>query len=72
MKTIYKDAFDNIVMLAGGADMLMFVNVKTGLEGLSMLEAQGDEAAEKVLKIMVQFSELINILGKGNDKNIKI
>lgn len=72
MKTIYKKAFDNIIQLASGADMLKFVNVKAGLEGLSMLEEAGDEAAEKVLKVMVQFSELINILGKENDKNIKI
>lgn len=72
MKTIYKDAFDNILQLAAGADLLKFVNVKAGLESLSMLEEAGDESAEKVLKVMVQFSELINILGKGNDKNIKI
>ena len=72
MKTIYKDAFDNIVMLAAGADINKFVNIKAGLESLSMLESEGDEAAKKVLKIMIQFSELINILGKGNDKNIKI
>ena len=72
MKTIYKDAFDNIMMLAAGADLIKFVNVKAGLESLSALETQGDKVAKKVLKVMIQFSELINILGKGNDKNIKI
>ena len=64
MKAIYADAFDNIMMFAAGADMNKFVNVKAGLEGLSVLEAQGDEVSKKVLKVMVQFSELINILGK--------
>jgi len=60
----HKRAFDNIIMFAAGADPLKFLNVKAGLEGLDRAAEAGDKDSEKLLDIVMHFSNLIDILGK--------
>ena len=60
----HRKALDNIMMLAAGADMLKFLNVKAGLEGLDIAAKAGDTDAKKIIDVVLQFSNLIDILGK--------
>jgi len=64
MEKQYAEAFDNIMMLAAGADMGKFINVQAGLSSLSRQAELGDDKAVRVLNVLLQFSGLIDLLGK--------
>jgi hypothetical protein len=61
----YLAAFDDIVALAGGADISKFLNARSGIAALQELATEGDKKAKSLLSIVLQFSTLIDILGKG-------
>ena len=63
-KPDYLKVFDDIIALAGGADLGKFMNVRGGIIVLGQQANAGDESAKRVLKVLLQFSALLDILGK--------
>ena len=63
--SIYLKKFDDIIALAAGADIGKFMNVRGGIIVLAEQAEAGDEKAKRVLNVVLQFSALTDILGKG-------
>jgi len=68
MENKYKKAFDNIIMLAGGADILKFMNIRVSLDNLNGLMNMGDNEAKKILDVVLHCSKLFDILGEERDE----
>jgi len=69
----YKDpnvgiSLENIMDTFSGADNEAFYHLLMAIREFDLRSANGDEAATKLLKIMLDFSRLIDVLKKTGNK----
>jgi len=71
MRKETKEAFDNIIMTAAGGHIDKFVSLQMGIEAFGKQAEAGDEGAQRLVTIMINFSKLIDALHRTIEENRK-